>query len=88
VSERAGAAGTLVPEPRGITGGRFDPYDTDAIAASLKWMADLDPAERSAMGRSAASVVADWGPERFADGLVEAATLGGTTSTRQLALAS
>ena len=51
------------------TGGRLD---VDALAASLAWMAGLADDERQAMGRRAASVVADWGPERFADGMMEA----------------
>ena len=48
VSSRAGCAPTLVPEPRGTTGSQFDPFDIDAIAEKLAWMASLARKERSA----------------------------------------
>jgi hypothetical protein len=35
-------------------------------------MAGLPEAERLAMGRRAAEVVADWGPDRFARGTLDA----------------
>lgn len=75
VSDRAGAAGTLVPDPPGTTGLEFDPTDVSAIAEALTWMATRPEAERVAMGRGAASTVARWGPERFAEGLLEAIEL-------------
>jgi 1,2-diacylglycerol 3-alpha-glucosyltransferase len=85
VSDRAGCVETLVPDPDGTTGRRFDPRDEEAIADGLAWMAGLDEAERSNMGRRAAGVVADWGPGRFALGTVEALGLaagGRNPSTR------
>jgi 1,2-diacylglycerol 3-alpha-glucosyltransferase len=72
VSDRAGCVETLVPEPDGTTGRRFDPADESEVAAALGWMAGLPEPDRAAMGRRAAEVVADWGPERFARGAVEA----------------
>jgi 1,2-diacylglycerol 3-alpha-glucosyltransferase len=72
VSERAGCAGTLVPEPAGCTGLRFDPEDESALAAALGWVAALPEDDRAAMGRRAAEVASAWGPERFATGLIEA----------------
>ena len=75
VSDRAGCVETLVPEPDGTTGRRFDPRDPDAITAALVWMADLPPDERVAMGARAAATVAQWGPGRFAAGMIEAVEL-------------
>jgi glycosyltransferase involved in cell wall biosynthesis len=72
VSDRAGCVETLVPEPSGMTGRRLDPDDTDAMAAAMAWMAGLGEAERARMGRRAAEVVGEWGPERFASGMKEA----------------
>jgi glycosyltransferase involved in cell wall biosynthesis len=72
VSDRAGCAETLVPEPDGTTGWRFDPRDTAAIAAALARIAALTAHERRGMGRRAAEAVTEWGPERFARGAVEA----------------
>ncbi len=75
VSERAGCARALVPDPPGNTGLRFDPTDVEAMTASLVWLSNLSPEERSRMGRFSASVVAQWGPDRFASGMVEAISL-------------
>ena len=83
VSDRAGCVETLVPDPQGSTGRRFDPLDEDELTASLAWMAGLPESERSAMGRRAAEVVADWGPERFARGMIEAIELAGVVRRRR-----
>ena len=80
VSERAGCVETLVPDPSGTTGKRFDPRDIEAMAANLSAMADLPEADRIAMGRRAAAVVAEWGPERFARGTLEALALANNSS--------
>ncbi len=72
VSDRAGCAETLVPDPDGTTGRRFDPDDGDELAAALAWMAGLPQVDRQRMGRRAAEVVAEWGPGRFASGTLEA----------------
>ena len=76
VSERAGCVETLVPEPAtdgaAISGRRFDPADVDELTTLLAWMASLGDVDRQAMGAHAARVVADWGPERFAVGAIEA----------------
>jgi glycosyltransferase involved in cell wall biosynthesis len=72
VSERAGCVETLIPEPEGTTGARFDPRNGRDLADRLAWMAGLPEAERLAMGRRAAEVVADWGPDRFARGTLDA----------------
>lgn len=75
VSERAGCAETLVPDPPGTTGMRFDPTDIEAMAVSMAWLSALDSGERAEMGRRSSEVVAQWGPERFASGMVEALRL-------------
>ncbi len=75
VSERAGCAETLVPDHGPPTGRRFDPRDEDLLAASLTWIASLPERERATLGRNAAAVVADWGPDRFAQGMLEAMEL-------------
>jgi glycosyltransferase involved in cell wall biosynthesis len=72
VSERAGCARTLVPDPIGVSGARFDPTDEVDLAESLAWMAERSDSERARMGANAARIVADWGPDRFAQGVVEA----------------
>lgn len=75
ISRRAGCAATLVPDPPGTTGARFDPLDVAELAATLVWLASLAREAREALGRRAAEVVSSWGPERFADGVVEAVDL-------------
>lgn len=72
VSERSGCVETLVPEPEGTTGRRFDPRDEDDLTACLTWMANLSEADRLAMGRRASALVSEWGPERFARGTCQA----------------
>jgi glycosyltransferase involved in cell wall biosynthesis len=72
ISSRAGCADTLVPEPEGTTGKRFDPLDLEKMTESLHWMAALGDDERRAMGSRASRVVASWGPDRFATGWLEA----------------
>lgn len=72
VSEHAGCARTLVPDPPGTTGWRFDPRDTEQLALSLARMASCPDPDRAAMGRRAAEIVAAWGPDRFASGLLDA----------------
>ncbi|MDB5351175.1 MAG: glycosyltransferase [Planctomycetota bacterium] len=80
VSDRAGCVETLVPDPPGATGRRIDPDDVDAMAGAMAWMAGLEPAERNDMGCRASRVVFDWGPERFASGLIEALELANSGS--------
>ena len=76
LSERAGCARTLAPDPDGKTGRRFDPDDEAELTAALAWMAGLAEEDRATMGRRAAGVVAAWGPERFATGMLEAIRAG------------
>jgi glycosyltransferase involved in cell wall biosynthesis len=81
VSSRAGCAATLVPDPEGTTGARFDPLDLEQMTIRLAWMAALADDERRAMGLRAAALASDWGPDRFARGAIEA--LGFARSNRE-----
>jgi glycosyltransferase involved in cell wall biosynthesis len=83
VSTRAGCAPTLVPEPEGTTGAQFDPLDLDAMTIKLAWMAALPEDPRRAMGRRAAEVVSQWGPDRFARGMLEALELARSERRRR-----
>ena len=75
VSERAGCAETLVPEPTGTTGACFDPLNVDDMAEKLIWVALLSQEERRSMGQRAVELVSHWGPEKFAQGMLEAINL-------------
>ena len=85
ISESAGCAATLVPDPPGTTGLRFNPGDVEGLAESLSAIASSTPETLAAMGRRAAEVVSCWGPERFAEGVVEALELAriGASSPRR-----
>lgn len=69
ISERCGCASDLVRE--GVNGFTFNPYDVSGMADLMFRIAhgDLD---RAAMGRSSQQIIANWGPERFAEGLESA----------------
>jgi glycosyltransferase involved in cell wall biosynthesis len=72
VSRSAGCAATLVPDPEGSTGARFDPLDVEDLAAKLSWMATAPREQQATMGRRASETVSYWGPDRFARAVVEA----------------
>jgi glycosyltransferase involved in cell wall biosynthesis len=77
----AGATAALMSD--GKTGYVVEPEDTRAIEVALKRIIDIDPAQRLAMGQAAAASVADWGPERFADGFADAVTCARTQTRRK-----
>jgi 1,2-diacylglycerol 3-alpha-glucosyltransferase len=70
VSKRCGCARDLVRD--GVNGFTFDPCDVDELAGLLQRVAAMTDAQRDAMGRAGQRIVADWGPERFAEGLMHA----------------
>lgn len=72
VSDRAGCAATLVPDPPGTTGFRFDPMDIAGLSGALARIASAPRESLAGMGHRAAEVVSRWGPDRFADGVVDA----------------
>jgi len=67
VSEKVGCRYDLVED--GANGYLFDPFDVDDMADAMCRMAALSDDERCAMGRRSEEIIADWGPERFAEGL-------------------
>lgn len=70
VSNRCGCAKDLVQE--GVNGFTFDPYDVDQLAGlMLKLSHSLFPI--SNYGEASRAIIANWGPERFANGLMQAA---------------
>jgi glycosyltransferase involved in cell wall biosynthesis len=73
VSERCGCVRDLVEN--GINGLAFDPDDIQALAALMRRVAAMTDERRAAMGRAGQRIIADWGPERFADGLMQAVQL-------------
>jgi glycosyltransferase involved in cell wall biosynthesis len=83
VSDAAGCAGTLVPDPPGTTGWRFGPGNVAELAGLLELAASLPAARRDAIGADAAAVAARWGPERFAEGTVEALELARSAWSRR-----
>ena len=80
VSSRAGCSTTLVPDPEGSTGARFDPTNVTELTAKLKWLAEMPKALRDAMGCRASETVGMWGPSRFAQGVIEAISLARNAS--------
>ncbi len=76
ISERAGCAETLVPEPSGTTGRRFDPANLEEMTAAMTWLAGLPEPLRQALGQRAFEVASSWGPFRFAQGALDAIEIG------------
>jgi glycosyltransferase involved in cell wall biosynthesis len=70
VSERCGCARDLVSE--GVNGFTFDPCDVDRLAGLLHRVAGMTDGQREAMAEAGRRIVAEWGPERFAGGLMQA----------------
>jgi glycosyltransferase involved in cell wall biosynthesis len=70
VSERCGCVPDLVED--GVNGFTFDPYAVQALAALMQRVAAMTEERRAAMARAGQRIIANWGPERFADGLMQA----------------
>jgi 1,2-diacylglycerol 3-alpha-glucosyltransferase len=75
VSDRAGCVETLVPDLPDSSGRRLDPSDENDLSEALTWMAGLPEQDRARMGYRASEIVANWGPDRFASGAIEAIEL-------------
>ena len=71
VSNHCGSAPELVRE--GINGYTFDPYRVDELAGLMTRLAELPERERESLGEGGKRLIADWGLDRFAGGLSEAA---------------
>ena len=70
VSGRCGCAPDLVRN--GVNGFTFDPEDVEELAGLMQRMAAMRDGQRVAMARAGQRIIADWGPQRFADGLLQA----------------
>jgi 1,2-diacylglycerol 3-alpha-glucosyltransferase len=70
VSERCGCAPDLVED--GVNGFSFDPHDIQALARLMQWVTAMSDEWRAAMARAGQRIIAGWGTERFADGLMQA----------------
>ena len=79
VSDRAGCVETMVPDPPGTTGRRFDPRDELELTAALAWISGLTESERRRMhGTERGQESSGNGvPSGFAEGTVEALALAG-----------
>ena len=84
ISDRAGSAEVLVPRAANTTGRRFDPTDESDLALALAWLSRLPRSEWEGLGRRAAELVSQWGPERFAQGALEALDLAFTIISKYI----
>jgi glycosyltransferase involved in cell wall biosynthesis len=73
VSDRCGCAPDLVRDH--LNGFTFDPWDVEGLARRMRQISAMSDERRGAMGRASQQIIADWGPERFADGLTQAVRL-------------
>lgn len=84
LSNRCGCAPDLVRE--GVNGFTFDPNDTQGIAAAMVRVTALSADERTSMALSSASIIENWGPERFGHGLEQAAASARSSPLRRAGL--
>ena len=73
VSNRCGCAADLVQN--GVNGFTFDPSNVEEMAKRMFQLSTLSPSQLSTMGVASRRIIADWGPERFANGLRGAVTM-------------
>jgi glycosyltransferase involved in cell wall biosynthesis len=82
VSRPCGAAAELIEV--GANGLLVDPMDTASIGHALAAIMRAPAGKRTAMGLRSRQIVAAWGPDRFADGLVRAVDAALATPVRHL----
>lgn len=82
VSDRCGCVPELVHD--GINGYTFDPDDVPTLSKKMMEMAAMSSDERAAFGEQSARIVAEFGPERFAMGLEQAADAAMKSPRRKL----
>lgn len=70
VSQKAGCTFDLVEDGR--NGFLFDPFRVEEIADAMRRMSELSDEARAAMGRRSQEIIAEWGPDRFAQGMMQA----------------
>lgn len=73
LSKECGAANELLQEGR--NGWRVEARNGNELAAAIRAMMSISKDQRAEMGAVSRSIVADWGPERFARELAHAASL-------------
>jgi 1,2-diacylglycerol 3-alpha-glucosyltransferase len=71
VSSNCGCTPDLVHD--GVNGFSFDPYDPEALAEIMFRMTAMPDEDLLRMGRASEKIIADWGPQRFSQGLLDAA---------------
>ena len=71
VSDRCGCASDLVKD--GANGFVFDPFDQTSMTRAMIRLSGLAGSEQARMGRASSDMIAQWGPERFGEGLSRAA---------------
>src|SRR5437867_256578 len=71
VSEQCGCAPDLVKD--NVNGFGFDPFRYEQPARLMFQLANMPSERRAKMGSASREIISEWGPERFADGLVSAA---------------
>ncbi|MEN3940959.1 glycosyltransferase [Prosthecobacter sp. SYSU 5D2] len=81
VSNRCGCAADLVRD--GVNGYTFDPRDSEVLAQLMLRMSRLSDEELGRMGRAGEEIISQWGPERFAHGLLGAAEAATAKGPRQ-----
>jgi glycosyltransferase involved in cell wall biosynthesis len=67
VSRECGCAQTLVHE--GLNGWTFDPMAPEALANLLAHLEQMKDSERSSMGEASRRIIAQWGLDRFVEGV-------------------
>lgn len=72
LSDRCGAASTFLPENGLPNGWKFDPTNELQLTDQLRRMTRLNRGLRTVMGETSRRIAGQWGPDRFADGVVKA----------------
>ena len=72
LSDRCGATGTFLPRGGFPAGWSFDPEDVSGLSGMLIRVSNLPENARRVMGETARRIARQWGPERFATGLLAA----------------
>lgn len=73
VSDRCGCAPDLVKD--GQNGYVFDPYNVNAIAGAMERLSRLPVEDLRRMGQTSEEIITAWGPARFGEGLLQAASV-------------
>lgn len=81
VSKSCGCTLELVRE--GVNGFTFDPCDVDQLARGMSRIASMNDSERAEFAAAGQRLISDWGLERFAAGLADAAARAIRTGPRK-----